>query len=218
MASHFLLELDTTAPAVEWGTVAGAEAGQLLQVAYTVDEPELVEAELVSAAGEHVTLSVLADRVEGYLPPTISGGEATLIATTRDEVDNEATVTIGIPILSPTGPPPSVPRVGPGVRPSAPPARRRDHPERRTVRSSSRVRVTSRSTIHRSPIVTRSRVESTSRSAVRAALEQRGRLETSSSSRLEVRVYPGTAVRTSSSHRVRRREGPDEEALLLDLL
>ena len=87
----FRLVLDTRAPRVAWGAVAGTSAGELLRVAYTVDEPELTAATLRLPDGRELVASVLADRIELYLPPDTPSGAATLVAHVVDDLGNQAT-------------------------------------------------------------------------------------------------------------------------------
>lgn len=217
MASWVTITLDTSAPAVEFGAIAGAEAGQLFQAAYSLDEGEVTRARLIPSEGPAVELDIFADHVEGVLPPSIVGGTAELRLDVEDEVLNTAARSMSVSVTSPIGP-----TIRP-VQPSAPPrgtgpARQPDE-EPRVV--SSRWRRPSSSTS----------ITSSSTSVVRSAL----RLETtvlherrvarrvswsrwSSSSSTRAGAYVGIAVRTSTRAAAGpRRDGPEEEAMLFGL-
>lgn len=215
MSDHFLLELDTTAPELTFGTVAGAEAGQLLQVAYTVDEPEAISAKLVPASGPHVTLTVYPDRVEGYLDPGITGGVGEVRITTRDDVLNEAVWTLAVDITSVISAPPSTPaRRGPGITPTGP---GRSTTIRRR-RSHVRIHATSSTRLSRDPVRSRSQIEARGGSYLQAKTRSTSGVAAAGSSSLQTHRKVKTEVSALAGTDVRRREGPDEEALLLELL
>jgi hypothetical protein len=217
MASWVVIELDTTAPAVEFGTVSAAEAGQLFQAAYTLDEPELTRARLIPGEGSAVELEIHADRVEAVLPPSIVGGTAELRLETEDEVGNVGVHSLNVSVTSPIGP-----TIRP-VQPSAPPRGTAPVPgpdeaprvvSSRWRRPSSSTSITSSSTrLVRSRLRLQSRASIDRSSSVSSAWS---RWSSSSSTRaaryVEIAVRPST--RTSAGP---RREGPEEEAILFGL-
>jgi hypothetical protein len=161
-------------------------------------------------------MSVHADRLELLLPADAPEGPGRVRARVRDDVGNEAArelvvAIVGVPYVPPE-PPPTL------VRPGWPAPRRR-RPRERVVRGRSRVRA-------------RSRVR------VAPARRVRTRLMATSHARLVAGPPPNTAVvllrsrdrlaigraaasgelRVRSRATVRRRDGGDDEALLLGLL
>lgn len=175
----------------------------------------MVSARLEPSSGDPIALTVFEDRVMGYIPPGTYGGNATLRLTSEDELLNSAVFTLAVTILAPTGPSPSAPAGrGPGITPTATPSRRA---ERHTARSRSRIRVASVSNVE---TVTRTtspiRAHATSRA--RTQLATSSAIRARSSTRAHATIHVETPVRTYNAHHVRRREGPDEEALLLGLL
>jgi hypothetical protein len=219
MASWVVIELDTSAPQVEFGEASGAEAGQFFTLPYTVDEPGVVRARVFPSEGSAVELTVESDRVEGLLPPSIVGGPATVRFDVEDEVGNATDYDFHFTIVSPVGP-----TIRP-VQPSAPPRgtgapRPLDEPELERVvrtrwrRPSSSTSITSSST--------RS-VRSTLRLQSRASIDRSSSVSSawsrwSSSSSTRAGRYVEIAVRTSTSVSAGpRREGPEEEAILFGL-
>jgi hypothetical protein len=214
-APVFTLELDTTAPVVTWGAVGGTTAGELLQVAYTLDDPELLEATLRLVDGREVAMDVLGDRLELLLPADAYNGPATVRALVRDDVGNQATRELVVAITgvpyTPPEPPTPPPAPGGGGRPR--PARERS---RRRVQSRSRLRTRSAAvaTVRR-----RSHAVTAVDSSAAIAGARRGRTVVAVASRNAVRHERSvsTAVAASSTAIVRRRDGEEFEALLLDL-
>lgn len=161
MSSAVVLELDTTAPVVTWGGVSGAAAGQALVVEFTVDEPDLISAELVLSDGRTRVMTLIGGELSVLLPADTPGTTHHIEALVRDEVGNEAVRSLavvidGIPVPQPE---PTVQQRG-----GAPPARlslrrsRRESKSRIAVRgfadtavvelvSSSRPAVASRFTV-----------------------------------------------------------------------
>lgn len=217
MTSSFVLTLDTTAPQVTWGAVGGAEAGQLLQVAYTLDEPDAVSAEFVSFAGEHVPLTVLPDRVEGLLPPAITGGLGSVLLTVLDDLGNEAVRELKIQVVSPVGGVPA--RTGPGIVPTAAPGPRL--PQEVIVRS--RLPVLS-GTVAVAAVAVSSDSRQTSRTSVERSFPTplvrltRSQLRAPAGAAAVVRIPARSQLRVAGGGRVLRRDGQDEEALLLALV
>jgi hypothetical protein len=209
-----VITLDTHAPEVTWGTPVGTTAGELLQVAYTLDEPELLDATLTLIDGRVLVLSVYADRLELVLPADASDGPATVRARVRDDVGNEAIrelviVITGVPYVPPQTPPTP-------ARPGWPqPRRRREQREhvvqvrsRVRARSSARVGATRRSR-ERLVVVGHARLAGPRRATAVVIVRSRALLE-------QERVAV-SALRASSRATIHRRGG-DDDALLLDLL
>jgi hypothetical protein len=219
MPAVFELTLDTQAPAIAWGAIAGAFAGELLRVAYTTDEPAIDEGTLRLRDGRQLSVSVLDDRLEVPLPPDTTSGPATLTVHVADELGNEADVDYMILLVGtttiPTGPgrsshptwspplPPEPPRVV-----TWPPSR---------VATRSRDRVTVASTTRRGAVLVASRPDTTDRRTVRFTTTP-----SPASSRAGVDVAhvaaPVTATGVTRGRVVGRRDGRAlEEALLLGL-
>lgn len=216
MSSSFQLTLDTTAPQITWGAQAGATAGELLQLGYTLDEPGIVSAQLELADGRNLALADTGLTLEAQLPPDTPNGPATVRVVVRDELLNQATRTrtiflVGVVVI-PEGPPAA------GGLPS--PARRRPQPNARVIRVRSQVPTTSSSTLL---VLGQGKVGiavATSTRRMRAAAATSSRLGLGSSARLATRRVEGPdSTRTLSREgAVTRRDGPTTEALLLDLI
>jgi hypothetical protein len=164
VSATFLLELDTRAPALTWGPVAGTTAGELLQVLYELDEPAIASARLELADGRHLAMAVAADRLTVVLPVDTPAGPATVRAFLADELGNTAQATrvlvlIGtVVVVEPTAPP------APGVSRPVPPTRRSPA---RTIATTTRIRLRSSSRVGTPPSsATRTRVALSSRTAV----------------------------------------------------
>jgi hypothetical protein len=185
-----LLTLDTQAPQVEFGAVSGAEAGQLLQVAYTVDEPGVVEARFRSSSNQITPLTVHPDRVEGYLEPTTTGGNGWVELTSRDDVDNEAVWQLQFQVISPIAAPMGPPARGPAPTPTAPMP---PPPERRRRRVRSRVRIGARTRATHG-IRSRSRVEVASHSRADAHIGARSELAFNLTQTLSAHVPQVTSI------------------------
>lgn len=217
MAGAFRLTLDTHAPVLTWGVVAGTNAGELLQVAYTVDEPGVDSAVLELQDGRVLAMSVLPDRLEVLLPYD-APPRGTITAVAVDAVDNLASYTLDVALVGGVGAPPTpIADRGNAPMPTGPSRRTSERQERRIdsrsrARSSSTTRVAGRQA-HRSRIVGRSS------DAARSSLRSSSRAIASSRVRLATGGRLGTAGATSSRIEVvRRRDGQEIEALLLDLL
>lgn len=212
MASSVVLTLDTRAPQVTFGAVGGAEAGQLLQVAYTVDEVGVSGAvlQLPGGAGT-LTMDVFSDRVEVNLPPDTIGGTGHAVISTVDDVLNVEDFTLDVPIVGIIAASPPPPSQG---LPTAPvPPRRRKRRSPMVVESTARVTRTS-----------------SARSQARVTAVHRG----FQSNRMETTAIEGRATHRISSSRImktpvrivevtaisRRSEGPrtEDELIFLDLL
>lgn len=95
MTSTFQLALDTHAPRLTWGAVTGADPGATLQIAYSLDEPRIVSAEL-QLADRTLPMAVGALVLSVDIPDDAPGGAATVSALARDDVGNEATYTLAV--------------------------------------------------------------------------------------------------------------------------
>lgn len=215
MASGFQVVLDTTAPQLTWGAVAGTTAGELLTIGYSIDEPALTAATLRLADGREQPMTVAADRLTALLAPDTPSGWAQVIAVVRDDVDNERTAVLPV-LLAGVAPPPvqRPPSQGP------PAALRR--PRRHRVRDHATLRLTSRTRVQReleaSTATARIRVGVAVR-ATGAAAPNTLHLHTTTRT-IATTATGGTraGLRPGPGH-VGRRDGPSiEEALLLDLL
>lgn len=222
----FHLELDTTPPIVTFGAVSSVEAGQLLQVAYTLNAEEIDEspytvlaAVIIPSSGPQETLSIFPDHVEAVLSPAIAGGPAIVrLTTSADDVGNFGVYDLNVTVVAPTGTPTGFRGRGPGIVPTAPARRRRPQPVLRGVRS----RIRTRSALHleargytvRGSTQLASEVRTRARPPAPAS-----RLGPTSRSATSVLVKAQTGVSTSTRvPRARRRDGSEQEAMLLDLL
>lgn len=218
MPVTFELTLDTRAPEVTWGAIAGTHAGELLRVAYTIDEPQIVAATLRLPDGRELVASALEDRIEVYLPPDIAPGLATLVAGVVDDVGNAADVELDIllsaalaiptgagrashPTWSPTDVP-DPPRVIEWVTSRAG-ARSRDLVTHVTTSLPVRLRIASSTAVTRRTITFRTSTSASSAAGVDVAHV----------------TAPARAGTATSGRVVSRRDGRAiEEALLLGLL
>src|SRR3982751_3406716 len=98
MPASFILTIDLTPPQITWGPVDGAVASELMTVLYLVDEPGVVSAQLQLADGRTLAMTVLADRLTVQLADDAADGLATVTALLADDVGNEATATLQVPI------------------------------------------------------------------------------------------------------------------------
>lgn len=224
MSASFILRLDTRAPVVTWGVYAGNIAGELLQVAYTIDEPAIESAEIELGDGRIVALDIYPDRVETLLPPDTPASPGTIRAFVSDDVGNAATRELVIPldgtIVVPEPPPPYTGGVG------APPTRI----ERQAIRDRSTAVVTTRSRVramsHDSDTGT-TRTRSTVR---RRQLPVPPRIERPhvffrdrstavgvTSARVTVRATGHSAGEMTGKSTIRRGDSPELELLILDL-
>jgi hypothetical protein len=210
----FRLRLDTHAPQLTWGAIAGTHAGELLRVAYSLDEPRVDSATLRLPDGRQVAMLVRADRLEALVPYDAPTGRARITARLLDDVGNQATAELALDVAGGVGPAPAptaLPRVQPSPgrsRPEAPTPEREVRVRTRAVASSS-----SRVTARREG---RTTVTGSSRARVRTAHAGRSIATASSRGRLVggSDVLQSTAVATSRGGVVRRDMG-DELALLL---
>lgn len=147
MTGAFVLTLDTTAPRVTFGAVGGATAGELLEVLYTINEPELVDAEIKLADNRVLPMEVLSDRLLVLLPPDTPDGNARITVHTLDDLLNAGTQTQRVHLSGTIVIPPDEPVFGDGT--GAPPQRvtpRREDPLHQH-RDHAVVRITTRSRI-----------------------------------------------------------------------
>lgn len=215
MSGSFTLTLDTAAPALTWGSVEGAQAGQQLQVGFSTNEPVEIEATVVSGETS-LDMTQGTGRLFVDLPPTFPDGPATVTAIARDEVWNEATFEIQVTIEGALPEPPShAPLVqGPGGahREVQLPEVHSWPPSRVRARTSYTVRRRAPLTPSRSRVLSgpdRSRAVLTSRTALRSR---------SSYALTHSGAWPKGRLGLRSSAEVLRRDGPEDEAVLLDLI
>lgn len=224
MSASFILKLDTQAPVVTWGAYAGNIAGELLQVAYTIDEPEITSAEIELGDSRVLPLDIHPDRVETLLPPDTPQSPATIRAFVSDDVGNIATREFVL-LLNGVIVEPEVPPTPPGGV---------GQPAGRVERGAVRDRATAVGT-------TRSRVRAVSRcrdigttrtrSTIRRRqlpvpppierppifFRDRSTAVGVTSSRVTVRAGGHSAGQMTSRTRIRRGDSPELEALILDL-
>ncbi len=96
--SYFLLELDTTAPVVEFGTPTGLSAGQTLIVPYSVTEYGIFSADFVDALGKHMPMNIGPAELTLELPVDVPAGNSRVQVITLDEVGNSSTFDLAITI------------------------------------------------------------------------------------------------------------------------
>jgi hypothetical protein len=159
VASWFQLTLDTRAPLVEWGAVAGTTAGELLRVAYVADESGVDSAVLSLPDGRALEMAVLADRLEVALPPDTPAGTATVTALAIDDVDNAALYTLDIAVTGALVAPEAPPRTFPAA-----PAPLRPRP-RKFITSRSRLRGSCPAQVQRAAATVRTTTAGTGSSA-----------------------------------------------------
>lgn len=217
MASWVQLTLDTHAPVVTFG--AADSSGGALSVPYTINEPAIVSAWVVDAAGLRVDLEVQPTRLFAVLPANVTSGNATVFAHAVDAVGNARDYSLVVLLagLAPSPEPPPPSQTGPGIRP----ARIAPRP-RKFITSRSRLRGSCPAEVQRAAATTRSAAGTGSSATTRARVTASSPLAVSSSARAHatVRVADATSARAELSNvELRRRDGRGlEEALLLDLL
>ena len=217
MSASFQLTLDTTAPEITWGAVSGATAGERLRVGYTLNEPGVAEATVELPDGRTLALVDTGLTLEANLPVDAAAGWATVRARLVDDVWNEATRALPVRIAGVVVTP-EPDRTPAGGLPGR--ARRRARPDARTLRVRSRVHATSSS-----------RARALERSYVGIAVASSpGRLSAMTDSTDAVSIMSRAALTSSRAvgrdstrtlsreGTVTRRDGPDAEALLLDLI
>jgi hypothetical protein len=209
--ASFALVLDTTAPTVSWGAVGGATAGELLRLAYSADEP-IAGAELILADGRVFALTVAAGELRVMLPADTPQGTASV--RVRDDVGNERTypalVALQGAIVVPPPAPTPVPRTGgPPRRAARQRSRVIRHTSRVVARSACAVRARAR---HRTTVV------AVARTAADCSVQCLTRITPTTTSRLQSVLSPGrrhALIGAGVELAVRRRDGPDQELLLL---
>lgn len=94
----FTLELDTAAPQLTFGTQNAAALGSVFEIAYTINEPGILTAELYDALGSTHELTVHPDKLALLITESVSLGPATLRIITRDDVMNQQEFQVGVNI------------------------------------------------------------------------------------------------------------------------
>lgn len=216
MTSSFVLTLDTHAPRITWGAITGADAGETLAVAYTLDEQGVESATIeLPSGGGTFPMRVDADALRFDIPGAAVMGDATIVVQLGDDVGNVATaelvVALGGVIPPVQTPPPSTGGMPRGA--DIPPT---------LIRSVSRVGA---SAGDRVVVQQRSRSSAEARShyvlPTRRVVSHRADIAVRSTDRTTARSAGQSG--TSVSHPpdiIRRAEGPnaEDELLLLDLL
>lgn len=219
MTASFVLTLDTHAPVVTWGAVGGANAGELLQVGYQLNEPAIESARVQLADGRWLDLTDTGATLEVQLPPDTPDGWATIEANVRDDVDNTATRTHLVRLTGVIVTPQPQETVGGSPWRVGPRRARRAAPVQRTIRS--RATASSRSATRiRTSAGDRAIAVTTSRSSRRAAAAHRSTWTATSRASLSTgpRVSRDSSQAIRSSASISRRDGPSIEAILLGLL
>lgn len=204
--------LDTTAPSVTFGASSGAFAGGFLQLAYTTDEP--VARAIMAIGSRQLIMSVLADRLTADVPIDWPAGFVSI--TVEDDLANDRrydhVVEIDSEAVATPQAAPAYAAVGLG---STVPHRVEPLFWEVVVRVTERVATTTR-------VTARSRHDARSATATRGVLAAQLHLDlaTTVDARNAVAASTQTAVAVTSrvTARVRHRDGPEIEALLLDLL
>lgn len=215
------IDLDTTPPIITWGPVDGTEPGEDLTVLYTIDEPDIVNAELQLQDGRFLPMQVSLDRLIVSLPFDVPDGLATIHAYVQDDVGNEADRTLVV-LLSgvlPPPPPPISPFAGGG-----PPQRIVVKPRYITSsRSAVKVRPArdlTEAALTATPVRIQTRVQY-ARPAQIVRLVSHGTIRTSGDQVAAITADPTVAIASAHFSLGKRSEGPQAEAellLLLDLL
>jgi hypothetical protein len=214
VTDSFSLTLDTTAPAVVFGSAVGTAAGEFFQIAYTTDEP-LEWATLVDAAGQHLALTIDVDSLSVLLPPDVADGWA--LIQWADDVGNENVLT-QVVLLSGVV---AVPEPSTGGMPQA---RRREVPLRRKLRARSTIVVSSRTrhAVVAEPRTVRARevVTVVSSTSVRAdAHYDHDAIAVTARTTIAVGTHRATtSASVATETAIHRRDDPSTEAFLLDLL
>jgi hypothetical protein len=208
VTTSFQLVLDTTAPSVSWGAAGGTTAGELLQIAYSADEP-IDSADLTLADGRVLMFTIGAAVLSVNLPADTPAGPADV--RVRDDVGNERVYAALIVLQGAIVP---VPVPTPVARTLAPPPRTRRarlivHVSRARVRSSCMVRARAHNT-------SRARVDR--RSSIAARARRAGGARTATTFRLQSVASSRRRLQGELAMAVRRRDGPDQELLVLLLV
>lgn len=227
MASHVVVALDTTAPDLAVETEQDSGQPTLLTVALTAD-PDTIEVKLWGGIditdplnGDYAETEGDAPWIEFASPLQVRAavGGSPIYARVRDDVHNESAQAL---VFGAVTPPEQVPPQQGGL---PTPRRAAPRPSTRTVRTTTRVRVDSRTSVHKTS--TRSH-----RSGSRLRVRSRTRVvhpepvrTRSSRVRLNVTTAVGSTLRSrsrvalvSTTRRVGvRAEGPDAEAALSEL-
>lgn len=90
MTGTFVLGLDTTPPAITWGTINGTEAGNVIHIGWEVDEPEVISMTLTLPDLRVIPMD-LGPPATVLLPLDTPEGVLLLTATTVDETLNAGT-------------------------------------------------------------------------------------------------------------------------------
>lgn len=91
MAASAVIELDTRPPEVVWDPPTEAEAGTVLVIPYSVDEPGVWSVEVLDVQGNPRPASDEGTHIEVPLNKYLDHGIGRLRVTFRDEVWNEST-------------------------------------------------------------------------------------------------------------------------------
>lgn len=224
MSSWVHLELDTTAPAITFGTPTNTGAGQLLTVPYSLTDAgpaSGISATVTLADNRVLTMSVGPTAATVLLPPDTPAGPARVDLLARDELLNEATGTLTVALTGtivvpePTPAPAGGPPAGRAPRRPVPIST----PEMRLISVQFSGRVSSSSTIavggsaKRTIAVGRSAAAVTTRGPARRTVITGA----SNASVQAAMLGAGATSRTITTATITRRDGPDDVAALLAL-
>jgi hypothetical protein len=211
VSGSFDLTLRTHAPVITWGALSGYVPGGAFSVAYTLDEPAIIDARLIDFDGVVFPLTIESDRLTVNLPDTVALGQATVEADVLDDVDNATTRTLTLAIQATIIPPQPVQQVVTGLPRETPPPRRRE--EHKRSRSTLRVRTASRVLV---AAVEQTRIAVGTEARVRTTQREHSAVTVSTLARQTAHHEVATAVTFSTTGAVSRDES--QVALLALLL
>jgi hypothetical protein len=113
LPSFAVLQLDTHAPVVTWGTVEDAEADFELRVGYTLNEPGITSAEIRLLDGRVLPMDVQPTYLSVQLPADTPNGWTQVTAYVQDDVLNTAARSLVVNVVGVEAPPPPAPTGAP---------------------------------------------------------------------------------------------------------
>lgn len=91
MSASFVLELDTAAPEVVFGSFNPPVVGSLFTIPVSFDEPGIIAASLQDSNGVLWPMAIFADRIEAVVDEQASEGSGKVFVLARDSTLNETT-------------------------------------------------------------------------------------------------------------------------------